>query len=118
MIVIYENLGDVHGYYHEGIAHINEALPDYLKNHVKEYLGKHHEKGTDLKIYYLRCIETDPEIFQSLYSGWSGRLGDYMGADDIHDVAQRMRDVYPQYAHIEDDEAIIKTVMAICGIEV
>lgn len=111
MIIIYENLNDIHGYYHEGIAHINENLPNYLKNHVKEYLEKHHEKGTDFKVYYLQCIKTDPKIFQSLYEGWSGNLEDYMSAEDIKDIARRMRNVYPQYAHIEDDETIIKTVM-------
>lgn len=118
MIVIYEELGNVHGYYHEGIAHINENLPEYLKKHVKDYLEKHHEKGTDLKVYYLQCIKTDPEIFQSLHEGWSGRLEDYMSEEDIRDIAQRMRNVYPQYAHIEDDDTIIKTVMRLSSKEV
>lgn len=111
MIVIYENLKNIHGYYHEGIAHINENLPEYLKKHVKNYFEKHHEIGTDLKVYYLQCIKTDPEIFQSMHEGWSGRLEDYMSDEDIKDVAQRMRNVYPQYAHIADDDTIIKTVM-------
>lgn len=117
MIVIYENLENIHGYYHEGIAHINENLPDYLKEHVKNYFEKHHEKGTELKVYYLQCIKTDPEIFQALYSGWSGRLEDYMSDEDIHDIAQRMRKVYPECSHL-DDESIIKCVMKLCGMKV
>lgn len=111
MIIVYENLENIHGYYHDGIAHINESLPDYLKRHVESYFEKHHERGTDLKVYYLQCIKTDPEIFQSLYNGWSGRLKDYMSDNDIHDIAQRMREVYPQYAHITNNDTIIKTVM-------
>ena len=118
MIVVYERLDDVHGYYHDGIAHINVELPDYLKTHVKEYLEECHKRGIDLKVYYLRCIKTDPEIFKSLYEDWNGELKDYMSEDDIKDIAERMRNVYPQYAHMTDDEAVIKTVMGLCGMKV
>ena len=116
MIVIYEQLGNVHGYYHEGIAHINEALPAYLKNHVESYFENHHKKGTELKVYYLQCIKTDPEIFKAMHEGWSGNLKDYMSDADIKDVAQRMRNVYPQHAGIEDDEELIKCIMSLCNV--
>lgn len=115
MIVVYEQLDNIHGYYHDGIAHINEELPSYLRKHVEEYLKKHHEMGTELKVYYLQCIKTDPEIFQSLHEGWTGNLQDYMSDEDIKDIAQRMRNVYPQYAYIEDDHLIIKTVIDLCS---
>lgn len=114
MIVIYENLDNVHGYYHDGIVHINENIPKYLQEHVKQYLEECHKRSPELKVYYMRCIETDPEIFQELYKDWDfENIEDYLKEDDIKDIAQRMRDKYPEYA-VNDDIKMIRKICSIC----
>lgn len=113
MILVYENLGEIHGYYHDGIIHINETIPAYLQKHVKQYLEACHKRSPELKVYYMRCIETDTQIFKSLYKGWNGNLHDYMTDDEIKDIAQRMREKYPEYAVSNDVEMVMK-IIALC----
>ena len=114
MIVIIEDLGNVHGYYHDGIIHINERIPNYLKNHVKDYLMACHERSPELKVYYMRCLTTDPEIFQQLYENWDGEnITDYLTEWEIKDIAKRMREQYPEYS-IDDDIELIRKITGIC----
>lgn len=114
MIVVYEKLDDIHGYYHDGMVHINESIPDYLKEHVKAYLEKCHERSPELKVYYMRCIETDPEVFRELYGDWDGMdIESYMSEHDIADIARRMRGKYPEYA-VDDDIEMIRSICSIC----
>lgn len=114
MIVIYEDLGDVHGYYHDGIIHINENIPDYLKKHVKDYLKECHKRSPELKVYYMRCLTTNPEIFQEIYKDWDGEnVIDYLEEDEIKDIANRMRIQYPEHS-IDDDIALIRKITSLC----
>lgn len=115
MIVVYENLDTVHGYYHDGIIHINEMIPDYLKNHVKDYLEECHRRSPELKVYYMRCMTTDPEIFRSIYKDWDGKnITDYLTDDEIRDIAGRMRIHYPEF-QIDDDIELIRTIANHCS---
>ena len=115
MIVVVEDLGNVHGYYHDGIIHVNERIPRYLKEHVIEYLEACHKRSPELKVYYMRCIETNPETFRELYKNWDGEnITDYMSKDDIKDVANRMREQYPEY-EITDDLELIRKITGICS---
>lgn len=114
MIVIVEDLGNIHGYYHDGIIHINENIPDYLKKHVKDYLTECHKRSPELKVYYMRCLTTDPEIFQNIYKDWDGEnITDYLNEDEIKDIANRMREQYPEHA-IDDDIELIRKITGLC----
>lgn len=114
MIVVYENLESVHGYYHDGIIHINENIPDYLKRHVRDYLEECHRRSPELKVYYMRCIKTDPEIFREIYKDWDGQnIEDYMSEDDIKDIASRMREHYPEH-DTPDDIELIRRITGLC----
>lgn len=117
MIVVYEPLEDVHGYYHDGIIHINESIPDYLKEHVKDYLEECHRRSPELKVYYMRCIKTDSEIFRHIYRDWDGDIRAHMTESEIHDIAKRMRKQYPEHA-TDDDLEMIRAIVSLCGVEV
>lgn len=114
MIIVYEDLKDIHGYYHDGIIHINETIPKYLQEHVKDYLEACHRRSPELKVYYMRCLKTDPEIFRDLYKGWDGDVRAYMSDEDIRDIAHRMREQYPEHT-VDDDIQMILDIIALCN---
>lgn len=111
MIVIYENLGDVYGYYHEGIAHINEELPDYLKKHVGRYLEYFHNKGVDseeLKFRFTlgRNGEEDASAFRYANRAWKGNIEEFLNKEETSDLIKRILNIHPSLSGMSEKEII------------
>lgn len=105
MIVIHEKLGEVYGYYHRGIAHINEELPGYLKKHVERYLRFCHDSGEDFRVYFDRCSTVHKEAF-AYHANWTGKLEDYLAGDEIADLLARMKKAFPEFSHLDGNELV------------
>lgn len=112
-MIVYEKLGEVYGYMHEGMMHINEDLPPYMRAHVREYF-RTYEGDRELKVYFKRAVPITPTVAREMQRRWTGDIYNHLMPDEVADLMERMRATYPELAHLPDND-LIEHVISLCN---